>query len=169
MQGQVTLSKKEKRYQFVYLILMLITALLLFSILFLKNYTSPFSSSSEFISLETLDQKAKFDERQKVMQVIVDSTFSKIQNLTTEMPQPVEENEIKYDINDINGAFQNHNTNDLRKEGYPQIAMFYMMHFYDKKNVSKISEDIKKFEKQYEDCTIGYREKKQNLLQRKMN
>lgn len=165
MQGQITLSKTEKRYQFVYLIFMLIAALLLLGIIFLKGFASPFSSS-DVLSLETLDQKAKFNERQKVMQVIVDSTFNKISQLSAEISQPMEENNIKYKINDINAAFQNMSTNDLRKEGYPQIANFYMMYFIDKKNVFEISENIKVFEKQFDDCSVGYKEKSRDLMQR---
>lgn len=166
MQGQITLSKIEKRYQFVYLIFMLIAALLFLGIIFLKGFSSPFSSS-DVLSLETLDQKAKFNERQKVMQIKVDSTFSMISKLTADVPQPMEENDIKYNINDIQGAFQNINTNDLRKEGYPQIAVFYRMYFEDKKMVSKISENIKEFEKQFDECSVGYRGKQENLIQRR--
>jgi len=165
MQGQITLSKKEKRYQFVYLIFMLMAALILLSIIFLKTFASPFSDADVF-SLETLDQKAKYNERQKLMIPIIDSTFNSISKLTAEMPQPLEENEIKYKINDINGAYDNVNVNDLRKEGYHQIAAFYTMYFVDKKNVSKITDDIKAFEKQYEDCTIGYKDRKRDLIQR---
>ncbi len=43
MQGQITLSKKERHYQFFYLILMLITAMLFLGVIFLKGFESPFS------------------------------------------------------------------------------------------------------------------------------
>lgn len=165
MQGQITLSRKEKHYQFVYLILMLIAAMVLLSIIFLKGFESPFSSA-DVTSLQTLEQKSKFDNQQKVVQKLLDSTFTKITKLTDEVPQPFEENEIKYGINDIQNSFENANVNDLRKQAYPQIAQFYKMYFDDKKRISKITENIKNFEKQFEDCSIGFKEKKQNLIQR---
>lgn len=168
MQGQITLSKKEKRYQFIYLIVMLIIALLFLSIIFLKGFISPFSDAN-IISLEKLDQKSRFDERQKSMMSLVDSTFVSITKLSTEISQPVEENDVKYKINDINSAFSDekyNSINDFRKDGFPQIALFYKMYLDDKKSVSKISEDIKMFEKEADDCFVGYKEKTRILVQR---
>lgn len=170
MQGQITLSKKEKRYQFIYLIVMLITAILFLSILFLRNFTSPFSSA-DITSLERLDQQARFNERQKEMMTLVDSTFTNISKLSIENPQPIEENDIKYKINDINGAFTDakHNTiNDFRKDGFPQLALFYKMYLEDKKAVSKISEDIKTFENEVGECLVGYKDRKKDLIARNL-
>ncbi|WP_407405918.1 type VI secretion system transmembrane protein TssO [Chryseobacterium sp.] len=168
MQGQITLSKKEKRYQFIYLILMLIVALLFLGIIFLKGFTSPFSNS-DVVALEKLDQKSRYNERQKAMMVLVDSTFINISKLSTETAQPIEENDIKYKVNDINAAFLDgkyNSINDFRKDGFPQIALFYKMYLEDKKSVSKISEDIKIFEKQLDDCYVGYKEKRKILVDR---
>lgn len=168
MQGQITLSKKEKRYQFVYLILMLIAALLFLSVIFLKGFTSPFSSA-DVLLLEKLDTKARYNHRQDMMMKTVDSTFINISKMNTDTDMANMEFDAQRDINYINDTFINsgyNNINDFRKEGFPQIAIFYKMYVDDKKIVTKISEDIIRFEKQYDDCSIGYKDLKGELRQR---
>ncbi|WP_346986276.1 type VI secretion system transmembrane protein TssO [Chryseobacterium sp. POE27] len=166
MQAQVTLSKKERRYQFLYLILMLFTALIFMGIIFLRGFQSPFSDN-DIVSVQMLEEKAKFDQKQKLSYKVLDSTFSMINKLTDEAPQPFVENNIMYGINDVAGYYQNgENINDIRKEAYPQIAEFYKMYFNDKKIISSKTENIKNFEKQFEECSIGFKEKKSQLFQR---
>ncbi|MDR6156491.1 hypothetical protein QF023_000007 [Chryseobacterium sp. SLBN-27] len=166
MQGQITLSKKERHYQFLYLILMLFAALIFLGIIFLKGFESPFSDE-DIVSVQSLEEKAKFDQKQKMSYKTLDSTFSMINKLTDEAPQPFVENNIVYGINDVASFFQSgENINDIRKEAYPQIAKFYKMYFDDKKVVSSKTENIKSFEKQAEECAIGFKEKKSQLFQR---
>ncbi|ANF49686.1 hypothetical protein A0O34_03630 [Chryseobacterium glaciei] len=165
MQGQITLSKKERHYQFLYLVLMLFAALIFLGIIFLKGFESPFSDE-DVISVQNLEQKAKFDQQQKVTQRVLDSTFTQINRLTNEVPQPFEENNIMNGINDVANSFENANVLDIRKEAYPQIAKFYKMFFDDKKVISSKTENIKNFEKQFEECSIGFKEKKSQLFQR---
>ncbi|MFY7844333.1 type VI secretion system transmembrane protein TssO [Chryseobacterium gambrini] len=166
MQGQITLSKKERHYQFLYLILMLFAALIFLAIIFLKGFESPFSDE-DMISVQNLEGKAKFDQKQKFSYKTLDSTFSMINRLTDESPQPFVESNIMYGINDVANYFQNgDNISDIRKDAYPQIAKFYKMYFNDKKVISSKTENIKSFEKQFEECSIGFKEKKSQLFQR---
>ncbi|MFC3161043.1 hypothetical protein SAMN05443633_101121 [Chryseobacterium arachidis] len=165
MQGQITLSKKEKHYQFLYLILMLFAAIIFLGILFLKGFESPFSDE-DVISIQSLEEKAKFDQKQKFTFKLLDSTFSQIDRLKDEAPQPFVENNIMNGINDVANQLANDNTTDIRKDAYPQIAKFYKMYFDDKKVISSKTENIKSFEKQFEECSIGFKEKKSQLFQR---
>jgi hypothetical protein len=165
MQGQITLSKKERHYQFAYLILMLLAALVFLGIIFLKGFASPFSDE-DIISIRTLEEKAKFDQEQKFTYKLLDSTFSQINRLTDVPPQPFEENNIINGINDVANQLGNGNTTDIRKDAFPQIAKFYKMYFDDKKIISNKTENIKNFEKQFEECSIGFKEKKNQLFQR---
>ncbi|SMP35916.1 type VI secretion system transmembrane protein TssO [Chryseobacterium profundimaris] len=166
MQAQVTLSKKERHYQFLYLILMLFAALIFMGIIFLRGFQSPFSDN-DIVSIQMLEEKAKFDLKQKQSFKVMDSTFSMINKLTDEAPQPFVENNIMYGINDVAGYYQNgNNINDIRKEAYPQIAKFYKMYFNDKKIISSKTENIKNFEKQFDECSIGFKEKRSQLFQR---
>ncbi|ROH97638.1 type VI secretion system transmembrane protein TssO [Chryseobacterium daecheongense] len=165
MQGHITLSKKEKHYQFFYLILMLLAALIFLGIIFLKGYKSPFSDE-DIVSIRYLEQKAKFDQQQKFTRRLQDSTFAQIGKLTDEVPQPFVENNIMYGINDIANYYQSNEVVDIRKDAYPQIAKFYKMYFEDKKIISTTTEDIKEFEKQVEECRIGFKDKQNQLFQR---
>lgn len=98
----------------------------------------------------------------------MDSTYNQINRLTNEMPQPFVENSIIYGVNDITNYYESGDTKilDLRKDAYPQIALFYKMYFDDKKTIATVTEDIEKFKKQFEDCSIGFKEKKSQLFQR---
>ncbi len=166
MQGQITLSKKERHYQFLYLILMLFAAILFLGIIFLKGFESPFSDE-DIVSVRNLEEKARFDQRQKFSYKTMDSTFAMINRLTDAAPQPFEESNIVYGINDVANYFQTgENISDIRKDAYPQIAKFYKMYFNDKKVISSKTENIKSFEKQFEECSIGFKEKKNQLFQR---
>jgi hypothetical protein len=166
MQGQITLSKKERHYQFLYLILMLFAALIFMGIVFLRGFQSPFMDD-DIVSIQMLEEKAKFDQNQKQSFKVMDSTFSMINKLTDEAPQPFVENNIMYGINDVASYYQNgDNINDIRKEAYPQIAKFYKMYFNDKKIISSKTENIKTFEKQFDECSIGFKEKRSQLFQR---
>lgn len=145
---------------------MLLTALIFMGIIFLRGFESPFSDN-DIISVQLLEEKAKFDQKQKSSFKVLDSTFSMINKITDEGAQPFEENNIMYGINDVAGYYQNgENINDIRKEAYPQIAEFYKMYFNDKKIISSKTENIKNFEKQFEECSIGFKEKKSQLFQR---
>lgn len=166
MQANITLSKQEKRYQFLYLILMLLLALVFLGIVFLNKFHSPFSEE-DVITVQTLQQKSKYDTQQKVILPIVDSTFNKIVSLSSENPDPVRENQIDYDISILRNSFENAQINDTRKVGYPLIADFYKMFLEDKKWLSKTKENIKRLEKDYENCTIGYQDKKGQLISRR--
>ena len=165
MQGQITLSKKERHYQFFYLILMLVTAMLFLGVIFLKGFVSPFSDE-DVRGIQNLEQKAEFEHHQKVILPIMDSTYTMISKLTNEAPQPFVENNIQLGVNDLNSYFNGYDVIDIRKDAYPQIAKFYKMYFDDKKVISTTTEDIKIFQKQVEECRIGFKDKQNKLYDR---
>ncbi|CAM2967849.1 hypothetical protein DRF59_10015 [Chryseobacterium flavum] len=165
MQGHITLSRKERHYQFFYLILMLVASMIFLGIIFLKGFESPFSDE-DVRGIQNLEQKAEFDQHQKIVLPIMDSTYMMVTKLTDETPQPFVENNIRVGINDLANYFDDKNIADIRKDAYPQIAKFYKMYFDDKKVVSTTTEDIKKFEKQVEECRIGYKDKQNKLYER---
>jgi len=118
------------------------------------------------LAIQTLEEKAKFDNRQKMAQPVVDSTFNKIEKVSVEDQNPLQENEIRYSINDIANIFETVNITDPRKQSYVQIAQFYKMYMEDKNVAGKKNENIRIFTKQFEDCSIGFRERKNQKLQR---
>jgi len=168
MQGQITLSKKERHYQFFYLILMLVTAMLFLGVIFLKGFVSPFSDE-DVRGIQNLEQKAEFEHHQKIVIPIMDSTYTMITKLTDDSPQPFIENNIQLGVNDINSYFSSTDVIDIRKDAYPQIAKFYKMYYDDKKVISTTSEDIKVFQKQVDECRIGFKDKQNKLYQREQD
>jgi len=168
MQGQITLSKKERHYQFFYLILMLLTAMLFLGVIFLKGFESPFSDE-DVRGIQNLEQKAEFEHHQKIVIPIMDSTYTMITKLTNDGPQPFIENNIQLGVNDLNSYFSSTDVIDIRKDAYPQIAKFYKMYFDDKKVISTTSEDIKIFQKQVDECRIGFKDKQNKLYQREQD
>jgi len=165
MQVNITLSNKEKRYYFLYLLGLLFFAVLLLSVVILYRAESPFNNS-DILAIQTLEEKAKFDERQRIAQPVIDSTFNKIEKVSTDDRNPLQENEIRYSINDIANIFETVNITDPRKQSYIQIAQFYKMYMEDKDVAGKKNENIKTFTKQFEDCSIGFKERKNQKLQR---
>ena len=165
MQDYVSLSKQERRYQLFYLIIMLFLTLLVMGILTLRNVDSPFSQP-DILEIQMLSQKNKFSDQAKIVSPLLESTFRKINILKLEMPPPFVENDIKNNINEVANSFENTNIYDPRKEAYFQIAQFYKMFFEDKKIAAKKTENIHLFEKQFEECAIGFKDKEQQLAQK---
>lgn len=165
MQAQVTLSKKEKRYQFFYLILMLLLALVFLGIIFLHRYKSPFSEA-DINTLQILEQKSKFNQQQKVGLKNIDSAFAKLKRISPEDFSKVESNYVQFAISDVANTFQNYPVHDDRKNAYPKIALFFKMYLDDKERIMNIKKNTKYFEKLAEECEMGYKQKSQNLRDR---
>ena len=148
MNGAISLSKRERRYQFFYLLGMLLVVLLVSGFVFLRKFQSPFTQT-DVMDIQLLAQKNKFSEQQKIVEPLLKNTFTKIS------------------INDLANYFQSNEVFDTRKNDYLQIAKFYRMYFEDKKIAAKKTENIKLFEQQFEECSIGFKEKEQQLAQKK--
>lgn len=165
MQGHITLSKKERHYQFFYLILMLLAAMIFLGIIFLKGFDSPFSDE-DVRGLESLKQKAEFERQQKLIQPEVDSAYARISRIKDKAPEPFEEGNIMNGVNGIASYFHNSQIIDIRKDSYAQISHFYKMYYDDKKVISTTTEDIEKFEKEVENCRIGFKDTQNRLFDR---
>lgn len=165
MQGQITLSKKEKRFQFIYLIFMLMASMIFLGIIFLNRFDSPFSAS-DIVTLDRLEEKAKFDAEQKKIQKIVDTTFSQISRLNSDIPDVMVTHDIERNTDYIRGTKKRFSTDDNRIDAYPQIAKFFEMYFNDKKTVTNISLDTKNFQARTQECIVGYKNKEQRLFER---
>ena len=166
MEILTSLSKREKQYQFTYLLGMSILATLVFAIIMLRKFDSPFSGT-DMLEIQMLEQKNKFARQQLIVFPLLETSYKKISILKQETPQPFAENDIKNSINDVANCFENVDVYDTRKEGYLQIAQFYKMFFEDKKIAAKKSENITLFQKQFEECSIGFKENEQQLAQKR--
>lgn len=160
------LSRKERIYHFLYLTIMVIFAQILLVYACLDGFRSPFS---QVIILDTqmLEQKTRFNEQQKNVEPLLSLVFQKINTLECRSPQPQVENDIFMNINNVANCFGDKTIYDPRKEAYKQISYFYQMYFEDKKILAKKRENTQQFVKQFEECSIGFKEKEQQLIQRK--
>lgn len=144
---------------------MLLAALIFLGIIFLKGYESPFSDE-DVRGLQSLEQKEAFERQQKILQPEMDSTYVMISKIKDKSPEPFVENNIYNGINGLASYFHGNDVMDIRKDAYPQIAKFYKMYFEDKKVISTTTEDVKKFEKDVEDCRIGFKNTQDRLYER---
>lgn len=165
MQIQITLSRKEKRYYFLYLLGMLCFAVGVVAVAVLFSHPSPFSES-DMHAIYTLQEKNRFEEARKPFQKQTDSTFSKLEKFDAEKTSPLEENDIKMGISEIQNAFALTNVKDPRISAFEQIGRFYKMFYDDKKSAAVIEDNIRIFEKQFDDCSVGYRDRRQQMMQR---
>lgn len=166
METQTSLSILEKRYQFIYLLGMSMLAVLVSIIILVRKFDSPFSGN-DILEIQMLEQKNKFAQQQLIVSPLLETSYKKINILKHETPQPFTENDIKNSINDVANSFENINIYDTRKEGYLQIAQFYKMYFEDKKIAAKKTENITLFQKQFEECSIGFKDKEEQLSQKR--
>ena len=165
MDGHVSLSRREKYQHFFYLLILTIVATVLISFIFLRNYDSPFGNKIAY-EMQLLDQKNKFEKFQKDIYPFLQSTYNKIDGLPQKNIQSFVETDIKNSINDIANASKNNNLFDPRGEDYYQLAKFYKMYFEDKIILGKKTDNIILFEKQFTECSIGFKEKEQQLTQK---
>jgi len=166
MQGYISLSRKEKYQYFFYLLLLLVTGLVILCYIFLRNYPSPFSNDIGF-EASMLEQKNKFEKLQGTIQPFIEKTYEKIDALPLSGIQPFAESDIQHSINEIANVSTDETIVDPRKECYIQIAQFYKMYFEDKKIAGKKADNILLFENQFTECNIGFKDKEQQLAQKK--
>ncbi|MFV0531925.1 MAG: type VI secretion system TssO [Flavobacteriales bacterium] len=165
MQINITLSKKEKRHYFLYLIGMLFFTVLVISLITLGRIGSPFSEA-DYHSEMVLQEKIKFDKAQNSVQKVIDSTFTKLDKMDPEKSTITEENQIEREIGDINSSFVITDAKDPRQKAYTQVAKFYRMYFEDKKSIIAVKNNTELLQKEYEDCSVGYKDKQQAIRQR---
>lgn len=160
MEKHASLSKREKRYEFVYLLGLLVFTVIILSMVILRKFDSPFTDN---LMLETqmLEQKRKFSKQQALVYPMLETTYGKISSLKRETPQPFVQSDIKSSINDVANSFENVDIFDMRKEGYLQVAEFYRMFYLDKIIIGKLEEDIELFDKQFKECSVGLESMKQ--------
>lgn len=161
-----SLSQKERTYQFLYLVSMLLLTQLLLGLIFLSSYQSPFSQTT-VLDAQLVEQYNQFNDLQKTVEPVMKETFQKISQLQATSPQPQVEDDLARRIDAVASFFSHTNSYDPRKEGYRQIANFYQMYFEDKKIVGRKTENTEQFRKEFEECSIGFKDKKQQLIQRK--
>lgn len=165
MKVNITLSNKEKRHYFLYLLGMMLITILFLSIIALRKFSSPFSDEYKITDVSKLKEKSKFDEASKALLKGMDSTFSRVNRLDPAKSDHLQNINIKMGIEEIGNAFENTSFTDPRKNGFSHIANFYLMYKDDKEQMRNTQENLDLFTKQYDDCRINVKEKAQQINQ----
>lgn len=165
MKVNITLSNKEKRHYFLYLLGMMLITIIFLSAITLRKFHSPFSDEYKITDISKLKEKSKFDEANKSMLKIIDSTFSKLDKVDPAKFDHLQDINIDLGISDIGTAFKNTSFTDPRIKGYSRIANFYVMYKEDKQVMRNTQENLDLFIKQYDDCKINVKEKAQKMNQ----
>lgn len=155
MKMQVTLSKKEKRHYFLYLIGMLLLAMIFLYVLLLKKKESPFSTKKEdLISIERLERKAEIDKFQKSAIKRLDSISSKIKKAEREEQlNQIYDDEIK----EINYTLKKIDAIDPRVEDYKLISKFIELYKRDKSVKFSKMNNLENEKTDYRKCQSGER------------
>lgn len=164
MQINISLSNKEKKHYFLYLLGMLLIAVIVLSVILLRKYKSPFAVVN-YDSVSTLVAKQKFDKNQDHFLITMDSTFSKIDKLSPENTASSLNTNIKRGIDDIENSLKNADVQDSRKEGYIKIAKFYRMYYNDKVRMQVLLTNIKTNNENIQRCNTDYENKRNKLGQ----
>ena len=165
MKVNITLSNKEKRHYFFYLLGMMLLTIIFISVITLREFHSPFSDEYKLTDISKLKEKSKFDEANRSMLKVIDSTFTKLDKIDPEKSDHLQNINIDLGISEIGTAFKNTSFSDPRINGYSRIANFYVMYKEDKQVMKNTQENLDLFTKQRDDCLINVKEKKQQMNQ----
>jgi len=166
MNSANTLSKREQQYQFTYLLAMALLVIGAGIYLISRRFATPLSGN-DVLEIQMLAERNKFSRQQYLVFPLIHNAYKKIHILNDSDLHPFAAHDIKNSINAIANSFENSGIYDSRKEGYIQMAQFYKMYLEDKIIAVKKMENITLFEKQYEECAIGFKDKEQQLAQKK--
>lgn len=167
MEGKIKISRKEKRIYLLYLSLLTIAAGAAMTWLLFRKYPSPFSYDNES-SRELLYKRKVFLERQNEILKQIDTAFVRIEMLQPEKNNVFVETDIKNLLNDINSYYDGDPKKDPRFICFHQAALAFKNFFEDRLIASKTSEDIKLFSDQLDNCSIGYKDKENQLNQKRI-
>ncbi|BAV05368.1 hypothetical protein SAMN05421788_105177 [Filimonas lacunae] len=165
MEAHISMEQKERQQHFIYLLLLTLCGVVLLSVIFLRKMDSPFKNDMAF-EMYLLEEHQHFNARQQDIAPFMSKTFDKIEVLPISQLQGFSETDITNSIADIASITENKQITDIRKENYGQIALFYKMYFADKKIAFAKLQNITQYEKQYTECSIGFKEKEQQLSQK---
>lgn len=166
MHGATTLSRRERRYYFFYLLLLLLITLVILSFVFIGARKKDTVETIAF-EVSLLQQHNYYIKKQDEIYPFLERTFNKINEMRVDKNQAFIQNDIQNDISNISAIQNNAQYKDPRFEDYKQVALFFKMFFNDKIKIARKNENVALFEKQFADCSIGYKEKEQQLVQKK--
>ncbi len=158
MKQSGTLSRREKRHYFLYLlILFLIVLSLLIWIIFRKSSKVVFGISQSYQAYQVKDREFLVVQNEGVP--FYDTICSRIKALQTSPPSAIAETDLKSQINILNSYYENLPAKDPRFINFHQMALFAKLYFEDMLVYRKKAENIQRFQQQLNECEVGYKDR----------
>lgn len=159
----VKLNKLEKRQYLLYLSILSVFTVTLFSFIIFRKSQNPFKSVNDF-DAAFLAKNVYFSKTQKEILPLCDTLFHKISILKSIPTTAFIEADIKNDIATVNSFDESMMpSKDPRLVAFKQIANFQRMYFEDVLILKRKLQNIEYFKTQLEKCEIGYKDK-QNFI-----
>jgi hypothetical protein len=158
MKNFTNISRREKRYRFIYLLLLffLVSGVLTWAI-FRKTGDMVFMSATSYRIYQLKD--AEFLVVQKEAVPFYDTIFSRIKTLQTSPSNSIVETDLKGQINILNSYNENIPSKDPRFIHFHQMALFAKLYLEDMLVYRKKIENVQLFQQQLNECEIGYKDR----------
>ena len=164
MNGKTNQKEKVMGFTYVFLLFAIIT-IACCKLLFYYNSDFLVFTQKEF-AVSKMNRMREYQNSQSRSTVLVDSLFYKIDRFQPMVKAVYEENEIEFMINELKNKYEQHIARDpdSRYKSFYHVSLFYSMWFTDKKDLWAKRNNIERIKKNLEECEIGLKDKKTDLL-----
>jgi hypothetical protein len=160
---KTTTNQKEKVTGLIY-VLLLFTAITAACCFLLFYYNSDFLVfTQKDLAISKMNRIKEYQDVQSRSISMVDSLFNKINKYQPMVNAVYEENDIEYIISELENIYEQH-SRDMRYKSFLHLSQFYSMWFIDKKELWSTRINITHFKQNLEECEIGLKNKKNELL-----
>jgi len=157
------MNQKEKVMGFAYVFLMFV-AITATCCMLLFYYNSDFLKfTQKNFAVTKMNRLKEYRNSQSQAITTVDSLFYKINRFEPLVNAVYEENDINFMINQLKNNYEQHAW-DARYKSFNHLASFYSMWFNDKKELWTKRDNIERQKKNLEECEIGLKNKKIDLI-----
>ncbi|MFT3936524.1 MAG: type VI secretion system TssO [Chitinophagaceae bacterium] len=157
MQNQISLGRRERRQEFLYLLLLfLLLSTAIVWVIFRNsgNLIAPVSN----LESAYMQQSKEFEARQADALPLYDTLFARITAYQNMPGNQIMESDITTNINTLNSLNENLSTKDARFVSFHQMAVYLKLYYEDVLILKKKKENIQRFQAQLSECEIGYKD-----------
>ena len=159
----IKMNQKEKIIGFTYVFL-LFAVITTACCMLLFYYNSDFLVfNQKSFAVSKMARIREYQSAQSRSIVMVDSLFKKINRFQPMVNAVYEENDIEFMINELKNIYEQRAW-DARYKSFNHVSLFYSMWFTDKKELWANRDNIVRIKKNLEDCEIGLKNNKNDLL-----
>jgi len=159
----VKMNQKEKIMGFIYVFL-LFAAITTACCLLLFYYNSDFLQfNQKDFAVNKMNRMKEYQNSQNQAVSMMDSLYKRIDKFQPLVTAVYEENDINFMINELKNVYEQH-AYDIRYKSFNHVSLFYLMWFNDKKELGTKRDNVMRLKKNLEDCEVGVKSKKNDLM-----